>query len=189
MEIVEKIARGRENVLIEAYILNGPSELKNALNLNEEAWSRVFDYLVFEHNLLFKTVANSVQFFMDQYIEGGTSAVREILDVLDSKYDSIFENVFDFLAISNDALYYHVMHNRDKYSLAMKTRGGDFVRKVLGIWKEKYSENWARILDLLLATVCNDLFTERTFDQGLSAFNKIVNGTRTHRPVIEPGIL
>lgn len=181
--LIERYVRGHEAKLIDRYITDGPTALKEELGLSDEQWKVIFDHLVFEQNLLYKTVVQAKDFFLDNYVNHGMAHVREIMDVVDDTYNLPLEIVFDFLAISNDGLYYHVLQNRDRYMIAFRARGGDFVRKVLGIWKEKYEENWAKILDLLLHSVCNDIFDERNFDAGLKAFSSMMNVSRVHRPI------
>lgn len=181
--LIERYVRGREAKLIDRYITDGPTALKEELGLSDDQWRVIFDHLVFEQNLLYKTVVQAKDFFLDNYVNHGMAHVRDIMDIVDDAYNLPLEIVFDFLAISNDGLYYHVLQNRDRYMIAFRARGGDFVRKVLGIWKEKYEENWAKILDLLLHSVCDDIFDERNFDAGLKAFSAIMNASRVHRPV------
>ncbi len=181
--LVERYVRGREAKLIERYIVDGPTVVREDLGVSEQEWKVIFDHMVFEHNLLYKTVIQAKDFFLENYVKHGMAHVREILNVSDDQYNLAFEVIFDFLAIANDGLYYHVLQNRDRYMIAFKARGGDFVRKVLAIWKPKYEENWAKILDLLLHSVCDDIFDERNFDEGLKAFSLMINSARVHRPV------
>lgn len=181
--LIERYVRGREAKLIDRYITDGPTAIKEEMGLSDEEWKVIFDHLVFEHNLLYKTVLQAKDFFLENYVKHGMAHVRDILNAVDDSYDLSLEIVFDFLAISNDGLYYHVLQNRDRYMIAFKARGGDFVRNVLGIWKEKYEENWAKILDLLLHSVCDDIFDERNFDYGLKAFSSMMNVSRVHRPI------
>ena len=183
--LIESRVKGKEDALIESYIMAGPTATKVAMGVNSKEWEVVFDYLVFEHNMLYKAVTDSGDFFIDAFVKFGMSHVREILDATDSKYDVIIEQVFDFIAISNDALYMHVLEHRDRYMIALRARGGDFVRKVLGVWKEKYDENWERILGVLLNACCDAIFTQNTFEHGLKAFSMIVNGEREHRPLVK----
>lgn len=186
---LERYARGKEKELIEMYIANGPAETKKGIGVSEEEWRVVFDYLVFEKNLLYKAVIASADFFNQEYVKNGMTRVREILDVVDAKYDQMATLVFDFVAIANEGLYFHVLEHRDKYMNVMRQRGGDFVRKVLGVWGEKYEENWAKVLDFLLKGVCDDIFTEQTFDHGLRAFSRIMNCKREQRPIYKSGII
>lgn len=187
--LIDHLVKGRENLLIEKYIVDGPSKLKKSLKISDKQWKIFFDYLVFEENLLYKCIIANKDFFADIYIKFGSAHVREVLDIQEMKYDIIWEMLFDFIAIANENLYYHVLEHRDRYMTALKARGTDFIRKVLGIWKPKYEENWAKVLDFLLNAVCDAIFSEQTFEHGLKAFSLIMNGTREHRPVYKHGII
>lgn len=187
--ILERYVRGREDSLIESYILTGPSELKEKIGFEESEWKVIFDHLIFEKNLLSKTINHTLDFFLDNYVKQGMSHVRDILAVDDEKYDAIWTISFDFLAIAHEGLLYHVMHHRDRYANTFKVRGGEFVRKVLGIWDGKYDEHWGKVLDLLLNTTCEDMFNDQNFEHGLRAFSYHMNGKRTHRPVEQSEVL
>jgi hypothetical protein len=187
--LIERYVFGKENFLIQKYIVDGPISVKDHLGLLDEDWQVVFDYLVFEENLLYKCITTNIDFFKDTYIKFGTAHVREVLGISHDKYDIVWEVLFDFISIVNEALYYHVLEHREKYTTALKARGSDFVRKVLGVWKPKYEENWAKILDFLLNSVCDSIFSQNTFDHSLKAFSLIMNGTREHRPIYRHGLL
>ncbi len=178
-----RYVKGKENSLIERYIKDGPSQLKEEMSVSDEEWRVIFDYLVFEHNLLYKTVTQAIEFFSDAYIEYGMTHVRDILDINNAKYDVPFEVAFDLVAMSQEGLYYHVLQHRERYLMAFKARGADFVRKVLGIWKSKYDEHWTQIMDLFLHSVCDDFFFEQNCEQGLRLFSHMMNVARKHRPV------
>ncbi len=187
--LIERYVKGKSDDLIDRYVQDGATVLSEELGLSEVEWQVVFDYLVFERNLLYKCVIRNRDFFVSEYIKYGISHIREVLNVVNEKYDTIFSTVFDFIVISNDALYLHVMENRERYATALKARGSDFVRKVLGVWHEKYTENWQKVLDLLLHAVCDSIFSETTFDHGLTAFSRIFNNVREHRPIYKSGII
>lgn len=180
-----KYAKGKEDSLIKKYIADGPTALRKKLGLNEEQWQVIFDYFVFEHNLLFKTVSYSSEFFLENYVKFGMTHLREILDVVDAKYDAIFEIVFDYLAISKEGLYFHVLENRDKYMIALYARGCEFMKKILGISKEKYEEHWGKVLDILLNACCDAIFSDRTFENGLNSFVYLMNRVREHRAIFK----
>ena len=181
--VLERYARGKESELIEEYIADGPTILKEKRGFTDDEWTVIFDYLVFDNNLLYKCVLQSLDFFTESYVKHGWAHVREVLAVEDEKYNEIWRPIFDFLAIANDGLCYHMMEHRDRYMVAFRARGGDFVRKVLGIWEDKYDESWEKILDILLHAVCDAIYTENTFERGLESFTRMVNGVRIHRPI------
>ena len=183
--LIEAKVEGKENALIESYILAGPTATKVAMGVGDTEWQVVFDYLVFEYNLLFRTVANSPEFFKDEYVKYGLSHIREILDVNDAKYDPMVEVIFDYIAIANDGLYYHVLENRDEYSDAFKKQGSASLRDSLGIKKAKYEEHWEMVLDVLLKAFSDNVFNENHYDHSLKAFALLMNGMREHRPLIK----
>lgn len=186
---VERHARGRETELIGRYIEDGPTELKESLAVNELEWQAIFDYLVFKHGLLHKSVIRNQDFFLDLYVKQGMGHLREVFEVIDEKYDRIWTIVFDYIAICHEGLKYHVIEHRDRYVNALRQRGGDFVRKVLGIWQAKYESHWRDTLDFLLHATCDDIFNESTFDHGLKAFSLIMNSNREPRPLNKFGLL
>lgn len=187
--LLERHVYGRENSLIESYISIGPSEMKEEIGLSDKEWRSIFDYLVFENNLLHKVINENLEFFLDNYIKYGASHVRDIFDINEDRYDMIWSISFDFIAIAHEGLLYHVMQHRDRYVNTLKVRGSDFVRKVLGIWGEKYDEHWGKVLDLLLNATCEDMCAERNFEHGLQAFSYHMNGHRIHRPLVKSDIL
>ncbi len=186
---VERYAKGREDQLIEIYILEGPAKLKEELGLTEDEWMAVFDYLVFEANLLYKTVVSNTEFFINEYVRHGMAHLRELLGVLEDKYDKAWTVVFDFLAISNEALYFHVLHHSKRYLEVFRKHGSDFIRRILGVKDDKYQGNWQKVLDFLLNAACEHMFTANTFDHGLKAFSLLMNQTRDHRPIFKSGLL
>ncbi len=179
--IIAKYASGKEDELVDAYIQQGPALLQVKLCLTDEEWGFVFDHLVFQHNLLYKTVVHSADFFVNEYTNYGISHVRELLSIDEEKYDVIWEALFDFIAIANDSVYYHFLQNREKYVHAFKVRGGDHLKRALGLFKAKYSYYWEKILNSLHTGFCEDTFKEFDFDHSLDGFIKLINAMREHR--------
>ncbi len=189
-KVLQKFVNGRESFLIESFIVHGPESLKDYLEANDQEWELIFEYLVFEHNLIYRCVASNLEFFTENYIQFGMSKLREILNVTDLKFDAVWEPIFDLIAIANEGLGYHVMEHRERYVIAFKARGADFVRKVLGLWKDKYDDSWSTILDIMLNAVCEKIFSENTFDRGLQAFTRLVNDKREHRlPIFKQNLV
>jgi hypothetical protein len=180
-QLVDLYARGKEEDLIEVYIVAGPTELMKTLGLNKTEWKVIFDYLVFESDLLFKCVSRNVDFFVDLYVKYGMKHVREILGIEESKYELVVDDLFKVIAIANEGLYLNVLQNRNKYTLALKARGADFLRRILGVSDEKYDAAWEKVLNILLNAVCDGIFTQRTLDHGLEHFAMMMNGLREHR--------
>lgn len=181
--LIETYALGKENNLIEAYIVAGPSALRKTLGVNKKEWKVIFDYLIFENKLLNKCVETNLDFFVDLFAKFGMAHVRAIFEIESSKYDHVVKEVFDLVAIDNEGLYLNVLQNRKKYLLAFKARGGEYLRVILGIVEEKYDECYGKILDVLLNAACDGLFSERNLDHGLKNFSMMMNSLREHRPL------
>ncbi len=187
--LIESYAKSREKALIKSYINDGPTELRENLGLTEKQWSVLFEYLVFNHDLLRKCVKGNGEFFVDSYIKHGMDYVRDLLSISDKKYDQYALELFDYLAIENDGLYYHALQNREKYLVAFRARGGDFLRTKLLISNARYDDFWEKILNLFLHDYCDSLVSERMFEDSLSAFTQMMNALREHRPVEKSEIL
>lgn len=86
-----------EEDLISDYVINGPEFLRRKLGVGVREWRVIFDYLVFEHDLLVRTVNASLNFFVGEFTSYGASHVREILDILPADYDSVWEEVLKLL--------------------------------------------------------------------------------------------
>lgn len=176
--ILEKYAFGSESELIDLYIAEGPSEVRRIRRISAPEWTFVFDYLVFEHDLLMKAVKASQDFFLDVYVKYGVDHVRSILDVRNSKYDVAFEAVFDYLAIAHDSLYRHLLENKEKYCRELKEKGMEYLKKTLGVVKPKYSAQWEVILNVMLFAYCENASIERNMEEGMKIFAKIYNAGR-----------
>lgn len=187
--VLERYVVSRESDLISMYIADGPTEMREKLALNDAEWLIIFDHLVFQHNLLFKALIKNVDFFKDLYIKHGMAHIREIMDVLDEKYDPMVTLLFDFIAVAHGGLAFHVMEHRDRYVEALWDHGGDFVRNVLYLADEKYEESWAKVLDILLHATCEDICDKYAFDNALKAFSSMANSMREHRIIDDSGIL
>ena len=188
-QILEAYVKGNEDFLINKFIQDGPSQLKLELNLKDSEWLIIFDSLVFEHNLLYKTVLKNTEFFVDIYVKYGMEHVREVMDVADKKYDLVWEVVFDYIVGACDALCLHVLEKRDECFEMMEQKGGQFLRNYLGISKGKYDVLWEQVLTVLLNVYCENATSEQNFDSGLNAFSLLMNESRIHRPINEWGLL
>lgn len=182
-QLINLYAKGKEESLIEVYIVAGPTELRKTMGLNKTEWNVIFDYLVFESDLIYKCVSQNVDFFVDLYVKYGMNHIREILEIEGSKYNLVVDDLFKLIAIRNEGLYLNVLQNRKKYTLALKARGADFLRRILGISDEKYNAAWTKVLDILLNAVCDGIFTQRTLDHGLQHFAMMMNEMRVHRVI------
>ena len=183
--ILERYAKGKEEALVERYILDGPAQIKDDLGLTDEQWEAVFEHLVFGFDLLGKIVKASPEFFIETYVKYGILHLREVLEVGDRKFDEAWEKLFDLVAVENKALLYHVIEHREEYYQALVTKGADYLKKILQISAEKYEELWLKVLDMMLSNFCAQKFTEMDFDHGLRVFTDMMNKARVHRPLVK----
>lgn len=181
--LIDLYVHGDEDGLIQAYITAGPAELMKTMGLKKTEWQVIFDYLAFEHDLLYKCVSQNVDFFVDLYVKYGMKHIRAVLEIEARKYDYLVEDLFKLIAVANEGLYLNVLQNRARYLLAFKARGAEFSRRILGISDEKYDVVWKKVLDILLNAVCDGLFSERTLDHGLQHFAMMMNEGREHRVI------
>jgi len=189
VQILEAYVKGNEDFLINKFIQDGPSQIKLELNLKDSEWLVIFDCLVFEHNLLYKTVLKNTEFFVDAYVKYGMDHARSILDVSDNKYDLVWEVVFDYIVGACDALYLHVLEKRDYCFEILENKGGQALRNSLGISKGKYDVLWEKVLTVLLNVYCENATSEQNFSSGLKAFSLLMNESRVQRPINEFGLL
>ena len=187
--LIERYVRSREKNLINSYIADGPTELRNRLGLNEQQWEIVFDYLVFNFDLLIKCINGNGDFFLNTYVKYGMDHVRDLLNISSDKYDHISQKLFHIIAIEQDGLYYHVLENRTKYHCVFRSRGSEFLRTKLLINTGVHDDYWRKILSLFLSDYCNDLLTEKKLEQSLYAFTQVMNGLRVHRPIEKSEII
>ncbi len=173
--------KGEEDYMVALFLQGGPEALREHYQFSEVDLVAVFDYLVFEYDLLLRCVEANEDFFLNLYIEQGLTRVRDVLGVLDDKYNDFFEEVFDYLAIEKKGIYQHVLNFQGRYAEAVKKHGSDFVKKILRIDSEKYHDQWAEVLELLLSIVCKNMIEESQLDRGLEKFTEMFNRQRLHR--------
>lgn len=182
--VLERYYYGREEFIIRRYLVEGPDVLVSSLGLNADEWAVIFEKLVFEHNILYKCVINSLDFFVDLFIRYGNDHLRKILNVRSSSYDGAwYEQVFDLVAVSNEGLKFHVLENKSKYTGLLVSGRGDELRAKFGILGLRYNGLWEEVLDILLNSACEEIFSGRSFDHAISAFCRSYSSSRAHRKI------
>lgn len=154
--------RGHEERLMTLFIQQGPQALRDMLKVpNDFVWTVVFDHLVFNLDVLKRCVDMFFPFFKDYVLKNGPVALRDVFGIRDSRYDSVFEKIFDDLVIARGLLFEHVhAHTREYLEALTQGRGSD-IRAQLGLQTSKYDPLWKEVLDFLL-----DAFTrEKLKDQ------------------------
>lgn len=172
---------GNEKFWIDNYIKYGPEKLQEISEIPDNLWEILFDYLVFEHDLFLKIVNQNLSFFEKFFVKNGALEIRGILKADDAKYGKAWDEVFDYLAIEKGLLCRYVLENRRKYSISLKARGGKFTRILLGLYEDKYKENWKEILGVLENILDEGTESSRILEEGLKKFSLLFNQMREQR--------
>lgn len=173
--------KGSESAVIELYIASGDKEVMKKYAWSPAEWRVVFEYLITEHNLLYKRVLSDFDYFVDEYVKNGFSKIRRVLDVFDAKFDPYIEVVFDFIAIANGSLYFHVLKHKARYAQALQIHGEDFIRKILRLSKERYNTQFIQVLALLSRESDGVEYANFDFEDGMDDFGALVSSYRIHK--------
>lgn len=174
--------RQREESMLICFIQQGPEVLRRMAGVQTDAdWQMVFDRLVFSGQVLKKCVVDFMPFFKHMVVEHGPFVLRKIFNIEASKYDRVFLELFELVAIANGGLYDYVYRNR--YGIAQRIREGRAgdLRLELGLKNDKYNALWGEILGILSNSVCEHVNTETTLEKGLQTFSLMMNNVRSHR--------
>jgi hypothetical protein len=171
-----------DDKLINKYIEYGPDGLREKLGVeSDRLWEVIFDYLVFEKEVVKYCVRNNRAYVHNLFVEKGPSLMRKAFSLQDSKYDDVWENIMDYIGISGGALYEYVTENASKYRGKIYNGQCLSLRDELCIQKGKYENVWGEILDVLLNAVSTDVFTHSAFEHGIGFFSKLYNQGRIQR--------
>jgi hypothetical protein len=170
--------------LLKYYLDHGPEKLKEKLDVGDnDVWQIVFDYLVFEKNVVKVCIKKNINYIHSVFAEKGPAHMRKTFKLDDSKYDFVWEEVIDFIGIAHGALFEYVRNNSNKYKELIKEGKASSIRFELGLNKHKYNDVWEQVLDLLLECVSFENFNYSMFEHGLRFFTNMYNTGRTHRSV------
>jgi len=168
--------------LLKYYLDNGPYELKKKLDIgNEEVWSIVFDYLMYEKDAVRICIKKNTEFIRDLFAQKGPAFIRKSFCIESSKYDDIWEFVVDYIGISHGALFEYVNKESFNYKSMIRNGKATKIRNSLCLQKKKYNNVWEEILDLLLECISFSNFTHNQFEQGIRFFTNLYNNGRKHR--------
>jgi len=172
----------REVQLMETFIQEGPESLRQKLGISSDRiWMQIFDRLIFQKGIVKHCVLKFLPYFKYLITEHGPGVLRSVFAIEESKYDHVFENIFDFVAVGHNALYDHVYQNRHDYAQLIRKGNAKNLRTKLCVQAKRYDGLWQELLEILMKTTCEELYSESTFDRGLNAFSMIMNQTRTQR--------
>lgn len=178
---IRQIVERRERELCEELYKYGPDYLKNTIESRGGDFRKVYDILIFKQHIIKKIVLAHLNFFIDLVGESGPNIMRKIFQIEDSKYDAVFEQLFDIVAVSGGGIYAYLVVAEDELAQKVKERGAISIRQELGMVAAKYDEIWLEILDRLVGKFCDDYGDERVIENGLRHFTMMVNGARQHR--------
>jgi len=143
-----------DDKLIRNYLEYGPDGLRRKLDVkSDELWEIIFDYLVFEKEVVRYCVRNNSVYIHDLFVEHGPVAIKKAFSLMNDKYE-------------DEKIY------QGKSS---------YIRKDLCIEKNKYEHVWGEVLDILLNVVATQAFTYSAFEHGISLFSKLYNQGRVQR--------
>lgn len=181
-ELLIQSLQGREEQCMIIFVEKGPEELKKMLRLTRDTdWKIVFDYLVFQKDLLKICVRQFMDFFRELVADQGPHALRKILGIEDKAYDGVFEYIFDLVAISSGALFDFVARHRKDFLSQIHQNKGQNIRNTLGIHKKKYDAIWQQIVELLYDEFQRENIDQRILGQGIASFDLMMNILRKHR--------
>jgi hypothetical protein len=179
---LKQLLKLKADKLMSIFIQEGPEALKEKLEIKyDRHWEFIFDYLVLDENIVKRCVVRYMPFFKQLVTENGPMVLKKVFQLEDKKYKAVFEQIFDLVAVANGALYDYVYINRKKFAFAIFNGEAKNLRSLLGLKAHKYSNLWYDILNLLQEAVCNKLYSDHAFENGLLAFNKLMNSMREHR--------
>ncbi|MCA9374184.1 hypothetical protein KC725_03425 [Candidatus Peregrinibacteria bacterium] len=182
LEILKKAVQNREAVVVEGFVQLGPDELRKALEIEDgERWQEVFDYMVLHKGVIKHCVRKYMDFFYDFMVDRGPLAIRSAFEIEDAKYDAVFEEIFDLVAIGKGALYDHVKKNMHVYVMSVRDGNANSLREELGLAGKRYQRVWEELLDQFMNAVCDSFYSERDVEQGMFLFDALMNSLREHR--------
>lgn len=180
MNMLEKY----DKKLLKLYLNEGPASLKKRLEIKDnDLWKIVFDFLVFEKNAVKICTKKNANYIHSIFADKGPNHIKKAFYLDDSKYESVFEEVIDFIGIARGAIYEYVRNNSYYFQDLIRNGKAEQIRTELGLSKLKYNGVWEEVLDILLECVSFENFTYSMFEQGLRFFTNMYNTGRTHRSV------
>jgi hypothetical protein len=184
MEILKADVENREEELITVFIQQGPEAVRLRTGaVGDEQWRAVFDRLVLNGNALMRCVKSFMPFFVQMVVRHGPAVLREIFDIRNRKYDCVFEQLFDLVAVGNGALYDYVYMHRDALIEMIKRGDAGDLRKSLCPYSAKYDEVWEKILRMLLDAACDSVLEDKMNQDKIKVLEKVMEAARGQRPL------
>lgn len=179
---IYKLLKNYNDKLVDNYINEGPSELRKKLKIeSDDVWEIVFDYLVFEKDIVKICVKKNITYIHDIFAEKGPEFLRSSFQIESVKYEDVWEYIMDYIGISRGALYEYVANNLSDLKGLIYYGKSSKIRENLCIDKYKYNRVWEEVLDMLLESVSTDAYTYSMYEQGLRMFTRMYHSGRKHR--------
>lgn len=176
--------KGREEELMSRFIQEGPEALRQALGLKRnQDWTIVFDYLVFQKGVMRRCVLLFLPFFKNIVREKGPLVLRKILGIEHRMYDSVYEDLFDFVAIAHGTLHEYVYAHADLFVGMIQKGRGSLVKLALSLDNSKYEGIWAEILEFLATSLNKQLLTQDQAEKGLQFLDAMMQEARFQRAI------
>lgn len=179
---LDALLEKKADTLMVLFIQEGPEALRQRIGATlDKHWNYIFDYLVFSEEVVNKCVNQFLPFFKNVVVEKGPLALRNIFQIEEAKYDTVFEKLIDFVGISHGALLDYVYLRRSDLSQKIFSGEGKSIRFELGLSSPKYDATWFSILEILQQAVCKQVEDESALEQGIRFYDMMMNNLRTHR--------
>lgn len=164
--------KGHEDALMTIFIQQGPQTLREHLHIKRENdWNIIFDYLVFSKDVLKRCVLGFLPFFKDLVRTQGPLALRRVFGIENRMYDTVFETLFDFVAVAHGALFEY-LHDHSAELLELVKRGeGSCLRAKLGLDSQKYDYLWEEVLEFMAHSFHRLAVAERMAEQRMALAN------------------
>lgn len=137
------------DMLLEIFLMHGPDRVREYLEVECDAdFGSVFDYLVFEKQILYTLVTRYDDFFGSILREYGPQHVRKALKIEEKKYDSAFAMILEYLGIARENLFLYVIREKAFLYEMMIAYDTATVRRFLCLEGVRYDDVWLKILDI-----------------------------------------
>lgn len=175
--IVEK----RERLMAEEFYNYGPDYLKAKIESLGGDFRKIYDSLIYRQNILKNIVLAHMDTFVDMVSKKGPNYMRQVFSIEDARYDDVFEDLFDIVAVSGGGLFEYLKRRESHLTASLKEGGAVMLRQDLGMVSSKYDELWLEIIGQLLQSFCVSYDDERVIDTGIRSFVGMFNSGRQHR--------
>ncbi|MFC1655901.1 hypothetical protein ACFL3C_03465 [Patescibacteria group bacterium] len=183
-ERIFKLLKRFDKKLVKFYLDEGPYELRKKLDIKEDdLWKMVFDYLLYEKNIVKTCVKQNAEYIHEMFADKGPEMIRKSFRLMENEYEDQWEYVMDYIGISRGSVYEYVSNNVSDLRSLIYHGKATKIREMLLLNKAKYDKVWEDILDLLLESVSTDAYTYSMFEQGIRMFSNLYNNGREHRSI------